>query len=71
MNDGTQGQIKTIIMLDRGNYGNALDTRPRFLVLRGKFNGASRTINIAASDPNGSSTFVFLNGFWWRTSNVA
>ena len=71
MNDGTQGQIKTIIMLDRGNYGNALDTRPRFLVLRGKFNGASRTINIAASDPNGSSTFVFLNGFWWRTANVA
>lgn len=71
MNDGTQGQQKTIIMLDRGNYGNALDTRPRYLVLRGKFNGASRTINIAASDPNGSSTFVFLDGFWWRTANVA
>lgn len=71
MNDGTQGQTKTIIMLDRGNYGNALDTRPRYLVLRGKFNGASRTINIAASDPNGSSTFVFLDGFWWRTSHVA
>lgn len=71
MNDGTQGQYKTIIMLDRGNYGNALDTRPRYLVLRGKINGASRTVNIAASDPNGSSTFVFLNGFWWRTANVA
>jgi len=71
MNDGTQGQHKTIIMLDRGNYGNALDTRPRYLVLRGKFNGASRTINIAASDPNGSSTFIFLDGFWWRTANVA
>lgn len=71
MNDGTQGQTKTIIMLDRGNYGNALDTRARYLVLRGKFNGASRTINIAASDPNGSSTFVFLDGYWWRTSHVA
>jgi hypothetical protein len=71
MNDGTQGQNKTIIMLDRGNYGNALDTRPRYLILRGKFNGSSRTINIAASDPNGSSTFVFLDGFWWRTANVA
>ena len=71
MNDGTQGQTKTIIMLDRGNFGNALDTRPRYLVLRGKFNGSSRTINIAASDPNGSSTFVFLDGFWWRTSHVA
>jgi hypothetical protein len=71
MNDGTQGQMKTIIMLDRGNYGNALDTRPRYLVLRGKINGASRTVNIAASDPNGSSTFTFLDGFWWRTANVA
>lgn len=71
MNDGTQGQTKTVIMLDRGNYGNALDTRPRYLILRGKFNGSSRTINIAASDPNGSSTFVFLDGFWWRTANVA
>jgi hypothetical protein len=58
-------------MLDRGNYGNALDTRPRHLVLRGKINGASRTVNIAASDPNGSSTFIFLDGFWWRTANVA
>lgn len=71
MLDGTQGQYKTIIMLDRGNYGNALDTRPRHLVLRGKINGASRTVNIAASDPNGSSTFIFLDGFWWRTANVA
>lgn len=71
MNDGVQGQTKTIIMLDRGNYGNALDTRPRYLVLRGKFNGSSRTINVASSDPNGSSTFVFLDGFWWRTSHVA
>jgi len=71
MNDGTQGQYKTIIMLDRGNYGNALDTRPRYLVLRGKINGASRTVNIAASDPNGSSTFIFLDGYWWRTANVA
>ena len=65
------GQIKTIIMKDRGNYGNALDTRPRYLVLRGVINGAERTINIAASDPNGSSTFIFLDGSWWRTANVA
>jgi len=69
--NGQQGQIKTIIMRDRGTYGDALDTRPRYLVLRGNINGSSRTVNIAANDPNGSSTFIFLDNFWWRTSHIA
>jgi hypothetical protein len=69
--NGIQGQVKTIIMKDRGTYGDALDTRPRYLVLRGNINGSSRTVNIAANDPNGSSTFIFLDNYWWRTSNVA
>jgi hypothetical protein len=68
---GTNGQIKMIVMSDRGTYGNALDTRPRYLVLRGNINGASRTINIATNDANGSSTFIFLNNYWWRIANVA
>jgi len=69
--NGSTGQIKMIIMSSRGTYGNALDTRPRYLVLRGNINGASRSINIAASDPNGSATFIFLNNYWWRIANVA
>ena len=68
---GQPGQVKTIIMRSRGTYGNALDTRPRYLVLSGNINGSSRTINIAASDPNGSSTFMYLDGSWWRIANVA
>lgn len=69
--NGSTGQIKMIIMSSRGTYGNALDTRPRYLVLRGNINGSSRSINIAASDPNGSATFIFLNNYWWRIANVA
>jgi hypothetical protein len=69
--NGQQGQIKTIIMRDRGTFGDALDTRPRHLVLRGNINGSSRTVNIALNDPNGSSTFIFLDNFWWRISHVA
>ena len=69
--NGATGQIKMIIMSSRGTYGNALDTRPRYLVLRGNINGSSRSINIAASDPNGSATFIFLNNYWWRIANVA
>jgi hypothetical protein len=69
--NGTPGQIKTIIMASRGTYGNALDTRPRYLLLSGNINGATRTVNIAASDPNGSTTFMFLNNSWWRISHVA
>ena len=69
--NGASGQIKMIIMSSRGTYGNALDTRPRYLVLRGNINGSSRSINIAASDPNGSATFIFLNNYWWRIANVA
>jgi hypothetical protein len=69
--NGNIGQIKTIIMQDRGVYGDALDTRPRYLVLSGNINGASRQINIAAQDANGSSTFIFLNNYWWRIANVA
>lgn len=68
---GQPGQIKTIIMKSRGTYGNTLDTRPRYLVLSGNINGTARNINIAASDPNGSSTFMYLDGSWWRTANVA
>jgi hypothetical protein len=69
--NGAPGQIKTIIMASRGTYGNALDTRPRYLLLSGNINGATRTVNIAASDPNGSTTFMFLNNSWWRISHVA
>ncbi len=69
--DGSPGQIKMIIMSSRGTYGNALDTRPRYLVLSGNINGVTRTVNIAASDPNGSSTFIWLNSSWWRISHVA
>lgn len=69
--NGNVGQIKTIIMQDRGVYGDALDTRPRYLVLSGNINGASREVNIAAADANGSSTFIFLNNYWWRIANVA
>ena len=69
--NGQLGQIKTIIMRDRGTFGDALDTRPRHLVLRGNINGSSRTVNIAQNDPNGSSTFIFLDNFWWRISHVA
>ena len=69
--NGTPGQIKMIIMSSRGTYGNALDTKPRYLVLRGNINGASRSVNIAATDPNGTSTFIFLNNYWWRIANVA
>ena len=69
--NGQQGQIKTIIMRDRGTFGDALDTRPRHLVLRGNINGSSRTVNIALNDPNGSSTFIFLDNYWWRISHVA
>lgn len=69
--NGTPGQIKTIIMASRGTYGNALDTRPRYLILSGNINGATRTVNIAASDPNGSTTFLFLNNSWWRIAHVA
>ena len=69
--NGSTGQIKTIIMQDRGTYGDALDTRPRYLVLRGNINGTSRTVNIAQNDPNGSTTFIFLNNYWWRMSHVA
>jgi len=69
--NGQLGQIKTIIMRDRGTYGDALDTRPRYLVLRGNINGSSRTVNIAANDPNGSSTFIFLDNYWWRISHVS
>lgn len=69
--NGQLGQIKTIIMRDRGTYGDALDTRPRHLVLRGNINGSSRTVNIAANDPNGSSTFIFLDNYWWRIAHVA
>lgn len=69
--NGSTGQIKMIIMSSRGTYGNALDTRPRYLVLRGNISGSSRSINIAASDPNGSATFIFLNNYWWRIANVA
>ncbi len=69
--DGSPGQIKIIIMSSRGTYGNALDTRPRYLVLSGNINGVTRTVNIAASDPNGSSTFMWLNNSWWRIAHVA
>jgi hypothetical protein len=69
--NGSTGQIKMIIMSSRGTYGNALDTRPRYLVLRGNISGSSRSINISASDPNGSATFIFLNNYWWRIANVA
>ncbi len=69
--NGNIGQIKTIIMQDRGVYGDALDTRPRYLVVSGNINGASRQVNIAAQDANGSSTFIFLNNYWWRIANVA
>lgn len=69
--DGSPGQIKIIIMSSRGTYGNALDTRPRYLVLSGNINGVTRTVNIAASDPNGSSTFIWLNNSWWRIAHVA
>jgi hypothetical protein len=69
--NGQLGQIKTIIMRDRGTFGDALDTRPRYLILRGNINGSSRTVNIAQNDPNGSSTFIFLDNFWWRISHVA
>lgn len=69
--DGSPGQIKMIIMSSRGTYGNALDTRPRYLVLSGNINGVTRTVNIAASDPNGSSTFIWLNSSWWRIAHVA
>jgi hypothetical protein len=65
------GQMKTIIMRERGNYGSALDTRPRFLQLSGNINGSTRTVNIASVDPNGSSTFIFLDNSWWRISNIA
>jgi hypothetical protein len=69
--NGQLGQIKTIIMRDRGTFGDALDTRPRYLVLRGNINGSSRTVNIAQNDANGSSTFIFLDNFWWRISHVS
>lgn len=69
--NGQNGQTKIIIMESRGTYGNALDTRPRYLVLRGRINGQERQINISASDPNGSATFIFLNNYWWRIANVA
>jgi hypothetical protein len=69
--NGSPGQIKTIIMASRGTYGNALDTRPRYLLLSGNINGSTRTVNIAASDPNGSTTFLFLNNSWWRIAHVA
>lgn len=69
--NGFEGQTKTIIMANRGTYGAALDTRPRYLTVTGIINGASRTVSIAATDPNGSSSFIFLNNSWWRTSHVA
>jgi len=69
--NGSPGQIKTIIMASRGTYGNALDTRPRYLLLSGNINGSTRTVNIPASDPNGSTTFLFLNNSWWRIAHVA
>jgi hypothetical protein len=68
---GREGQIKTIILETRGVYGDALDTRPRYLVLSGNINGASRVVNIGAVDPNGSATFIYLNFYWWRISQVA
>jgi len=68
---GREGQIKTIILETRGVYGDALDTRPRYLVLSGNINGASRVVNIGTVDPNGSATFIYLNFYWWRISQVA
>jgi hypothetical protein len=68
---GREGQIKTIILETRGVYGDALDTRPRYLVLGGNINGASRQVNIGTVDPNGSATFIYLNYYWWRISQVA
>jgi len=67
---GREGQIKTIILETRGVYGDALDTRPRYLVLSGNINGASRVVNIGTVDPNGSATFIYLNFYWWRISQV-
>ena len=71
IDSGREGQIKTIILESRGVYGDALDTRPRYLVLSGNINGASRQVNIGVVDPNGSATFIYLNNYWWRISQVA
>lgn len=70
--NGRDGQIKTIIIETRGVYGDALDTRPRHVVLNGNIEGASRSITIGATATtnNASATFIFLNNYWWRTARV-
>lgn len=72
LDNGRDGQIKTIIIETRGVYGDALDTRPRHIVLNGNIEGASRSITIGATPTtnNASATFIFLNNYWWRTARV-
>jgi hypothetical protein len=69
--NGVQGQYKTIFMVSRGTYGtNNLTQAPRYLVVSGNINGASRQYPVGQTDANGTVTFVFLNGYWWRVSEV-
>lgn len=68
---GRPGQIKTILMASRGQFGrDALSIAPRYLVLSGTINGASRSINVAETDPNGCVTLIYLNGSWWKISEI-
>jgi fibronectin-binding autotransporter adhesin len=66
------GQMKTIKMKSRGQYGsNALNVNPRYALVSGNIDGTSKTISLSQSSPNGSLTFISLNGYWWLIGQIA
>ena len=69
-NGSTEGQTKTIKMVNRGEFstnGGATFT-DRYLVVNLTINGSSGTLNVSENSEYGAVTLVWHNSSWWIVS---